>query len=243
MVSKSKVLIVEGNIGAGKSTFLQMIKNYFDVQIIYEPDKKWQNVGDGENLLDMFYKDTKRWAYTFQTYAFVTRVVEQEQYALRYPGAVQIVERSVYADRYCFARNCYEMGTMSKLEWRLYQEWFSWLVDSYTTKPAGFIYLQVDPQVCYQRMLKRSRSAESAVPLEYLKMLHMRHEEWLVQKHEVSPVIKDVPVLVLNCNVDFEHQKAEQEKHIARIAEFFGIVPLSTPYSPQDQVESHTLAL
>jgi deoxyadenosine/deoxycytidine kinase len=221
--NKPKVLIVEGNIGAGKSTFLNMISKHLDVQPVYEPDQKWQNVGDGENLLDKFYQDPKRWAYTFQTYAFVTRVLEQELSTKKNPGVVQIIERSVYADRYCFARNCYEMGVLSALEWKLYLEWFTWLVDSYTVKPAGFIYLQTDPEVCYQRVLKRSRSAEKSVSLDYLKMLHQKHEEWLIEGKDVSASLRDVPVLTLPCNAEFEHNKEEQEKHVARIQEFFGI--------------------
>ncbi|MES1224467.1 MAG: deoxynucleoside kinase, partial [Bacteroidota bacterium] len=37
-------IIVEGNIGAGKSTFLKMIDTYLDTQIVYEPHEQWQNV-------------------------------------------------------------------------------------------------------------------------------------------------------------------------------------------------------
>jgi len=44
--------IVEGNIGAGKSTFLKLIKDRLPVQVVYEPHKKWQSVQGGENLLD-----------------------------------------------------------------------------------------------------------------------------------------------------------------------------------------------
>lgn len=223
VTTQPKTLIVEGNIGAGKSTFLKILNDNLNVQVIYEPDQKWQNVGDGENLLDKFYSDPKRWAYTFQTYAFVTRVVEQELCTKKNKEAVQIIERSVYADRYCFARNCYEMGMMSALEWKLYQEWFAWLVDTYTAKPAGFIYLRVDPEICYQRILKRSRSAESSISLEYIKMLHRKHEEWLIEKKEVSPSLRDVPVLTLPCNVEFEKNREEQEKHLKKIKEFFSL--------------------
>lgn len=221
--SQSSYIMLEGNIGAGKSTFLKIMSEYLNIQPIYEPHEKWQHVS-GENILEKFYQDTKRWAYTFQTYAFVTRVVEQEKYATQLPYIPHVVERSVYSDRYCFAHNCFEMGSMTSLEWKLYQEWFAWLVENYTTKPAGFIYMRTDPQVCYQRMCKRSRTEESAVPLDYLQKLHDKHEQWLIHKQDVAPYIRDIPVLILECNTDFEHNKKEQEKHIGRIIEFFDMV-------------------
>ncbi len=215
-------LSIEGNIGAGKSTFLKLIEQWLDTQVVFEPHAKWQEVG-GENLLDKFYKDTTRWAYTFQTYAFVTRVVEQEANARNSTHLVQIMERSVYSDRYCFAKNCFEMGTMNSLEWKLYQEWFSWLVDLFIVKPKGFIYLKTDPEICYKRMVKRNRSEENTVSLDYLKMIHQKHEKWLVDNHEIEDTLKKVPVLVLECNEDFENNVKMQEKHMKKISDFFGV--------------------
>lgn len=232
-------LMIEGNIGVGKSTFLRVVGEQLNVVPIYEPAQKWQTVGENqqENLLAKFYQDTKRWAYTFQTYAFVTRVVEQGAYARQYPGQIQLLERSVYADRYCFARNCFEMGTMSSLEWELYKEWFAWLVDNYTVKPHGFIYLRAAPEICHARMVQRSRSAEQAVPLDYLKRLHEKHEEWLIQKKDVAAYIRDVPVLTLDCSVDFEHDKKEQEKHVAAISNFFIGVGLWKDHLPSNMLQ------
>jgi len=226
---EQKCFIVEGNIGAGKSTFLKMMSAYLDVQLVYEPTHAWQHVGGDQNLLEKFYTDTPRWAYTFQSYAFVTRVRAQEEHAKKNPFQTQVLERSVYSDRYCFAKNCYELGFMTDLEWQLYQEWFSWLVDAYTKKPDGFIYLQTSPEVCHERLIKRNRHEESAVPFEYLKKLHDKHEQWLIAKEGVAPYLKNVPVLVLKCDNEFELNKQEQEKHIAHIVEFFdknfGLMP------------------
>lgn len=216
-----KSFIVEGNIGAGKSTFLRLIGQALDVQIVYEPHEKWQDVNGAGNLLDNFYADTKRWAYTFQSYAFITRVLEQEESVKKATHPVQILERSIYSDRYCFAKNCYQMGTMSALEWKLYQEWFSWLSRDYVKKPDGFIYLKTDPEVCYKRLIKRSRSEEKAVSLEYLQKIHQKHEDWLIHKKDVVEYVKDVPVLILECNAEFEADSKQMVQHIENIKDFF----------------------
>jgi deoxyadenosine/deoxycytidine kinase len=224
MDQPTRSLIIEGNIGAGKSTFLKMISTYLTINPVFEPHEQWQHVGgDGENLLDKFYTDIQRWAYTFQTYAFVTRVVEQEKQRKANPDAVHVIERSVYSDRYCFAKNCFEMGVMSALEWKLYQEWFEWLVVGYTPKPSGFIYLKTDPNVCYERLLKRKREEETSIGLDYLIALHEKHERWLIEKHEVANYLHDVPVLVLECNKEFETNPEQMQKHVEAIQKFFNI--------------------
>ncbi|BAD82728.1 putative dCK/dGK-like deoxyribonucleoside kinase [Oryza sativa Japonica Group] len=81
-VSKNKRLTfcVEGNISVGKTTFLQRIANETIelrdlVEIVPEPIAKWQDVGpDHFNILDAFYAEPQRYAYTFQNYVFVTRL-------------------------------------------------------------------------------------------------------------------------------------------------------------------------
>ncbi len=143
-----------------------------------------------------------------------------EQEAHFASNGIQILERSVYSDRYCFAKNCYELGIMTDLEWELYKEWFSWLIENYSTPPSGFIYLQTDPDVCFSRIKKRSRSEEAEIPLEYIKLLHKKHEDWLVNKLDISDKLYDVPVLVLDCNKDFENDINLQKENMLKILAF-----------------------
>lgn len=228
--NKKHHLIVEGNIGAGKSTFVRILTDFLQAHPVYEPHEKWQNVPNGGgNLLEAFYKDIKRWAYTFQSYAFVTRVLEQERAEKEAAYDFLVEERSVYSDRLCFAKNCYEMGLMSELEWSLYKEWFSWLVEGYTHKPSGFIYLRVNPETCYKRVKLRSRGEETSVGLDYLEKIHNKHDNWLQHKEELFPFLKDVPVLVLDTNGDFENDELERQKLIKKVADFYNI-PLKLDY-------------
>lgn len=78
-------LAVEGNIGAGKSTFLnimadQALELQDIIEVVPEPVEEWQSVAGAEggegpvNLLDRFYKDPQRYAYTFQHYVLLTRM-------------------------------------------------------------------------------------------------------------------------------------------------------------------------
>lgn len=220
-MNKRRYFIVEGNIGAGKSTFIKMLVRYLNIQVVLEPHEQWQNIGEkGDNLLDLFYRDPKRWAYSFQTYAFGSRIMAYHANTSMHVYSVQVLERSVFSDRYCFAYNCYELGYMNELEWQLYQTWFGWMIDSHVEMPDGFIYLKTDPEICYQRLIKRGRQEESGVTLEYIKGIHAKHERWLIEKCDLSPAIEKVPVLVLDCNAEFETDSAEQMRHVEAVSTF-----------------------
>lgn len=214
-----KYFAVEGNIGAGKSTFLNIIRTFLNARVVLEPHEMWQNVG-GHNLLDKFYADPKRWAYTFQMYAFITRTMAKKEASSTSNQPIQILERSVFSDRYCFAQNCFELGVMTELEWNLYRDCFDWLTEPESVAPHGFIYLQTDPEVCYKRLLKRNRSEEAGVSLDYLKRVHDKHEAWLIDKKGVSSSLTQVPVLIIPCDDDFENNRELQKAHISKIIDF-----------------------
>ena len=233
-----KLLVLEGNIGAGKSTLLRLIQQHLSVSVIAEPTDKWQTVTHDENLLDLFYKDTPRWAYTFQSYAFLTRIQSiMEHMAKHQAHDTFILERSVYCDRFCFAKNCFEAGFMTPLEWNIYKDWFAWLVESnHAPRPDGFIYLRVEPEIAYDRIQKRSRSEESGIAKSYLQSLHDKHDDWLVHQKEPCTSIKHVPVLILDCNEEFEQSLEKQDEHLSRIASFIKQMDKTV----QQQAPAHT---
>lgn len=230
---------VEGNIGAGKSTFLSLIEKRLGLDVIYEPTDKWQRKEREGNLLDLFYSDTKRWAYTFQSFAFISRIQTQlEHYKKHASNGVYVYERSVYCDRYCFAKNCFELGLMTELEWHIYTEWFGWLVQAYTMRPHGFIYLKADPEICFERIGMRGRSEEKTIPLSYLTALHDRHEEWLIGQKDVMQFLQNIPVLVIDCNIDFEKNRARQDEILAQVDQFVRSIQSNYHFSKPEDAHS-----
>ncbi|KAM4867119.1 deoxyguanosine kinase, mitochondrial isoform 3-T3 [Thomomys bottae] len=171
------------------------------------------------NLLDMMYQEPTRWSYTFQTYSFISRLkIQLEPFSeklLQAEKPVQILERSVYSDRYIFAKNLFENGSLSDIEWHIYQDWHSFLLREFASRLSihGFIYLQASPQmtlnnvllnrmknkgnsgktniwskgfeVCLKRLHQRAREEEKGIQLAYLKQLHNQHEDWLVHKKTI----------------------------------------------------------
>ncbi|KAL6961994.1 hypothetical protein U1Q18_036951 [Sarracenia purpurea var. burkii] len=185
MPKKRLTFCVEGNISVGKTTFLQRIANETLelqdlVEIVPEPINKWQDVGpDHFNILDAFYAEPQRYAYTFQNYVFVTRVMQERESS----GGIKplrLMERSVFSDRMVFVRAVHEANWMNEMEISIYDSWFDPVVSCLPGLiPDGFIYLRATPDTCHKRMLLRKRAEEGGVSLEYLRDLHEKHENWL----------------------------------------------------------------
>lgn len=199
-------IAIEGNIAAGKSTFISILQKISENDpncnwyVQPEPLAKWTGEKDnkkGSNLLENFYKNPKRWAYTFEAYTFMTRMkqaldadreVQSEMKNVDVDltnsnfSSITFFERSVYSSRLVFAENCYEAGDLSSIEWSIYCDWSNYLIKKVKQlKLDGLIYLRCDPKVCAARMKKRNRSEESAVPDEYLKALHNKYDTWLAE--------------------------------------------------------------
>ncbi|XP_058218137.1 uncharacterized protein LOC131329087 [Rhododendron vialii] len=182
---KRLTFCVEGNISVGKTTFLQRIANETLelqdlVEIVPEPIHKWQDVGENHhNVLDAFYAEPHRYAYTFQNYVFVTRVMQERESS----GGIKplrLMERSVFSDRMVFVRAVHEANWMSEMEISIYDSWFNPAISWWPGLiPDAFIYLRASPDTCHKRMMLRKRAEEGGISLDYLRDLHEKHENWL----------------------------------------------------------------
>lgn len=62
-IKNKNIYSIEGNIGAGKTTLINLINKYNNnIIVIEEPIKEWKNLG-GNNLLNEFYTNPKRWGF------------------------------------------------------------------------------------------------------------------------------------------------------------------------------------
>lgn len=176
------VVYIEGNIGSGKSTLVPILAEKLGVGFSLEAVGEWNKVKDsnGVTMLAKFYSSMERYAYAFQSLAFLSRVEAIDNFDDK---ENTIVERSIYADREVFAKNCMESGILDSAEWEIYCKWFDWchahIPAHVKSDNCLFVYIRASPEVCLERIRIRNRKGEEDIDLSYLQSVHDKHEQWL----------------------------------------------------------------
>ena len=172
------IITLEGNISSGKTTVGNAIAETGRASFIEEPVGIWQTKYS-ENLLDLFYKDKKRFAYMFQNAAFLSRAKTRSEILEMTDHSNTFLERSIYSDRFVFAKLLHETGDMLDVEWELYCEMWDWLNERWCDDSDVTVYIRTSAEICFERMGGRGRQEETGVSLEYLQLLEAQHESWL----------------------------------------------------------------
>jgi deoxyadenosine/deoxycytidine kinase len=173
------LLAIEGNIGIGKSTLLNKLKQHYrhDSTVVFvdEPVDTWEEKG----LLAAMYED-KISRCTFQLMALATRYGSLLN-ALSTGATTIITERSVFSDRACFAKVNLEQGSAGEDAYAAAHDALC------AALPAGIstatVLLEAPRAVLNRRIAKRGREAEgggdqaegSGIPDAYLDALDAAH--------------------------------------------------------------------
>lgn len=206
MCGKPFTVLVEGNIGCGKTTFLQHFAQFSQVNVLKEPVERWRNL-NGHNLLQLMYEDPHRWSMPFQSFVQLT-MLDQHLHTSHQP--IKLMERSIFSARYCFVENLYKSGKLHGSEFEALSHWFDFLTSSpdLDLKVDLIIYLRTQPEKALERVKARARGEETCIPLAYLTELHTLHEDWLLGRHFPLPA----PVIVIDANKELSDMQEEYIK-------------------------------
>lgn len=152
-------IVIDGLIGAGKSTQAELISGFFDLKVVKEPIDDWP--------LDLFYENPKRWGFLMQT------AVLSSFSSLRYCDG--IFERSPQSSKEVFWKNLVQSGVVTKTEDGVFQRLFS----SLEWKPDVTIYVSTPPGVCYRHIQARGQTGDAAVSMEYLNTLDAYYTRYI----------------------------------------------------------------
>lgn len=209
------IVSIEGNIGSGKSTLLEKLRLEFKdnkyVRFLREPVDEWEKIKDkdGNTMLQKFYANQAEYSFAFQMMAYISRLtiirenvrdimaaVKKDKEEGREPGKyILITERSLYTDKYVFAKMLYDQGKIEDVKYQIYLNWFDEFAKDFPVNDV--IYVNTDPKKCYERIHKRARIGEEVIPLAYLESCHKYHNEFLNETTGIK-----TNQLVLNGNQD-----------------------------------------
>ncbi len=193
-LKSKKIYTIEGNIGAGKTTILNIIgKNFDDVTFVEEPVSQWQNLG-GENLLEKFYQDPERWGFTFEFYSMLSKIKCLMKAADSEKNII-IIERSILSNK-IFIDISKEMNKLNDLEYGMLINTYNFYKQNVYPILNGIIYLNTPVDVCVQRIIQRNRGGENNLDKNYLLMLKEKFDELSNNS--------TIPTLVIDGNFDLE---------------------------------------
>jgi len=202
-MTRPLIVSIEGNIGAGKSTLLSSLQGEFDSTIVFlqEPVDMWSTIRDSESnetVIQRFYKDPAKYAFSFQILAYASRVALLRKTIADHPECRMIIcERSLDADKHIFAKMLHEDGMIDEIQYKIYQSFFDEF--SNTFELDGIIYLDIDPTVCHERVAIRNREGEENISLDYLYRCREYHSAWLTENPCVLKLLEDTsnPILLI----------------------------------------------
>jgi len=207
--TKPYTILVEGTVGCGKSTLVNILTPLHSLMAVPEPVEQWTNI-NGTDMLDLMFQDPPRWMGTFQMESTLTRIKDavRKPMVKGRPALVRVMERSLYSERFCFMEYAkqHENG-MSETEFNLMDLWHKWAMEKFESKikPDLIIFLKTDVETVEKRIKKRGRPEEQNIDMNYVDAINRLHEDWLLYQNSSFPV--PAPVLVMNGTLSLEDFK------------------------------------
>lgn len=179
MDSRSRIVVIEGQIGVGKTTMGEIIEAELGIPLYRELTKP-----ETHELLDRFYADKRRWAFTLQIH-FLNERFRMIKDSHRRGGGT--LDRSIFGDR-IFAEMLHDDGDMTAEELSTYDTLLDNMLE-HAADPGLLVYLDCTVDTALARIRKRNRGSESAIPRDYLENLNRRYLDWY-ERYERSPKVK-----------------------------------------------------
>lgn len=183
-----RYMVVEGPIGAGKTTLARKLAESFGGQTLLE-------LPEENPFLEKFYRDSARHALPTQLFFLFQRMNQLRDMAQNDLFTAPIVSDFLLDKDPLFARL-----TLADEELNLYRQLYEYLSPQ-APKPDLVIYLQAQPETLIDRIRKRGVPMESAISEEYLLRLCESYSRFfyhydaapilIVNTEHLNPILRD----------------------------------------------------
>ena len=166
-------IVISGNIGSGKTSLTKLLAQRYG----WEP--RYEVVADNPYLGD-YYKDIRRWSFCLETFFLKERFRDVLDIAHSAHDIVQ--DRSIFEGVHVFASNNKAMGNMDDRDYATFMELFEQMT-SIVPMPDLMIYLRASVPHLVRNIQKRGRDYEQSIPINDLKGLNERYEDFVYKKY------------------------------------------------------------
>lgn len=203
------LIVLAGTIGAGKTSLTQMLADHLGTQAFYE------SVDDNE-VLPLFYKDPKKYAFLLQIYFLNTRFAAIKQ---AYRDDNNVLDRSIFEDSLLFHLNA-DLGRVTNTEVKVYDDLLANMMEelpyaAHKKRPDLLVHIRVSFETMLERIKRRGRPYEQidADPTlyDYYKELNKRYDTWY-DDYQESPKMQ-----INGDELDFVDNELDQQKVLALI--------------------------
>jgi deoxyguanosine kinase len=180
-----RFLVVEGNIGAGKTSLATMLSQEFNAKLILE------QFADNP-FLPKFYRDRERYSFPLELTFLADRYNQIKKEAFNF----DLFHDLLIADYYFTKSAIFARNTLKKDEYNLFRRIFDIIFET-MPKPDLYIYLNSDVDVLMRNIEIRGRDYEQDIDPSYLENIKEGYINYL--KH-----ITEFPVVIIDTNsIDF----------------------------------------
>lgn len=183
-------IIVEGNIGAGKTTLSTMLARDFDRRLILE------EFSDNP-FLPYFYENPDRYAFPVELF-FMTERHKQLQEELT---QTQLFKEEIVSDYFFLKTLLFARNNLNPEEFRLFQRLFNILSVNFP-KPDLLLYLHQPVDGLMQNIKKRGRSYEQSMDPAYLERIQHAYFSYFRTQTDIPIVVLDVQSIDFVANPD-----------------------------------------
>ena len=202
-MEKYPYIVVEGNIGSGKTSLVRMLTKELSAHSIYE------EFSDNP-FLPKFYAEPEKHAFPLEL-SFLAERYHQLKKEL---NTRDLFHKNIISDYYFIKSLIFAEITLPEDEFALYKKLFH-IIHQKLPQPDLLIYLYSDVERLQKNISKRGRDYESQITDDYLKKIHKGYFNFLSQQNTF-------PVLILNLtNIDFVEQKEDFMKILVSLGETY----------------------
>lgn len=178
-------LVIEGNIGAGKTTLSALLAKDFDAKLVLERF--------AENpFLPRFYSNPEQYSFPLEL-SFLADRYKQLNDELR---AVSLFQPLIIADYFFMKSLIFAHNTLSGDEYNLYRQIFE-IIYSSIPKPDLYVYLHLPITKLLENIHKRGRDYEQTITSDYLEEIQKGYFDFFKQHPEYTFLVVDTS------NLDF----------------------------------------